>query len=128
MHRGGSASLQDIIWLERSWDATQAYSDSKLHVTTLALAVARHWPEVMSNAVDPGWVPTKMGGPNAPDDLELGHQTQTWLATSEEPEALVSGRYWHHRETRPPRAEASDPSFQDQLLHKLAELTGVTLF
>lgn len=128
MHRGGSASLQDIDWIQRPWDATQAYSDSKLHVTTLALAVARHWPEVMGNAVDPGWVPTKMGGPNAPDDLELGHQTQTWLATSDEPEALRSGRYWHHRQTRPPRAEASDPSFQDQLLHRLAELTGVTLF
>lgn len=69
-----------------------------------------------------------MGGPDAPDHLELGHQTQTWLATSEEPEALVSGRYCHHRETPPPRAEASDPSFQDQLLHKLAELTEVTLF
>src|SRR3712207_8542574 len=34
-----------------------SYSDSKLFVTTLAVAVARLWPEAFSNAVDPGWVP-----------------------------------------------------------------------
>ncbi|MFL6575576.1 MAG: SDR family NAD(P)-dependent oxidoreductase, partial [Povalibacter sp.] len=43
MHRGASASLRDIDWLERRWDASSAYSESKLFVTALALAVARHW-------------------------------------------------------------------------------------
>jgi NAD(P)-dependent dehydrogenase (short-subunit alcohol dehydrogenase family) len=127
MHRGGSASLRDIDWVERPWDATQAYSDSKLYVTTLAFAVARLWPEVLSNAVDPGWVPTKMGGPAAPDDLEEGHRTQTWLAVSDDPEAKVSGRYWHHRRRRAAAGEASDHQFQDELLDKLAEMTGVVL-
>jgi len=128
MHRGGGGSLGDIDWIERRWDASRAYSESKLHVTALAFAVARRWPDVLSNAVDPGWVPTKMGGPGAPDDLELGYLTQTWLAVSEETAATVSGRYWHHRHPRSPAAEASDPGFQDRLVARLAELTGVSLF
>jgi NAD(P)-dependent dehydrogenase (short-subunit alcohol dehydrogenase family) len=128
MHRGGASSLRDIDWVERRWDGSQAYSDSKLYVTALAFAVARRWPEVLSNAVDPGWVPTKMGGPGAPDDLEKGYLTQTWLAVSDEPAATVSGRYWHHRRPKAPAREASDPHFQDQLSAKLSELTGVSLF
>jgi NAD(P)-dependent dehydrogenase (short-subunit alcohol dehydrogenase family) len=127
MHRSGSSSLRDIDWIERRWDESQAYSDSKLYVTALAFAIARRWPEVLSNAVDPGWVPTKMGGAGAPDDLVMGHLTQTWLAVSDDPAALVSGRYWHHRKVQRPAAEAVDPAFQDRLLAKLAELTGVPL-
>jgi NAD(P)-dependent dehydrogenase (short-subunit alcohol dehydrogenase family) len=128
MHRGGSGSLRDIDWTERRWEPTRAYSESKLYLTTLALAVARLWPDVLSNAVDPGWVPTKMGGPSAPDDLTLGHLTQTWLAVSNDPAAKVSGGYWHHRKQQKPAAEALDPKFQDQLIAKLAELTGISLF
>ena len=128
MHRGGGASLRDIDWLERRWNAGQAYSDSKLYVTALAFAVARCWPDALSNAVDPGWVATKMGGPGAPDDFEMGYRTQTWLAVSDDPAAAVSGRYWHHRQPQCPAREVSDTRFQDQLSSKLAELTGVPLF
>jgi NAD(P)-dependent dehydrogenase (short-subunit alcohol dehydrogenase family) len=128
MHRGGGGSLLDIDWVERRWDPTQAYSESKLYVAALAFAVARRWPEVRSNAVDPGWVPTKMGGPGATDDLELGHLTQTWLAASDDPAAAVSGRYWYHRQRQSPATEVTDPRFQDQLAARLAELTGVSLF
>ena len=96
--------------------------------TALAFAIARRCPDVLSNAVDPGWVPTKMGGPGAPDDLDEGYLTQTWLATSDDRAALVSGRYWHHRRPQVPKKEVSDPSFQDQLVARLAELSGVTLF
>lgn len=127
MHHGGEASLKDIDWTERRWDTNQAYSDSKLFVTTLAFAVARRWPKVMSSAVDPGWVPTKMGGRGAPDDLEQGHLTQTWLATSEEPAAKTSGGYWFHRKQQKPAAQSLDARFQDQLMARLAELTGVAL-
>lgn len=126
MHHSGGGSLRDIDWVERRWDAGRAYSESKLYVTGLALAVARRWPKVLSNAVDPGWVPTKMGGPGAPDDLEMGHLTQTWLAVSDDPAATVSGGYWHHRKQQTPAAEALDPGFQDQLMAKLSELTGVS--
>jgi len=128
MHRGGVGSLRDIDWLDRRWNSSQAYSDSKLFVTALAFAVARHWPDVLSNAVDPGWVPTKMGGPRAPDDFEEGYLTQTWLAISDDRTAMVSGRYWHHRRPQTAARDASDSRFQDQLLARLAELTGVSLF
>lgn len=127
MHHSGSPSLRDVDWLERRWDETQAYCDSKLFVTALAFAVARLWPDVLSNAVDPGWVPTKMGGPGAPDDLESGHLTQTWLAVSDDPAATVSGRYWHHRRMQTPAAAVADTGFQERLIEKLAELTGIRL-
>ena len=127
MHRGAEASLRDIDWTARPWDANRAYSESKLYVTALALAVARRWRDVSSNAVDPGWVPTRMGGANAPDDLASGHATQEWLAVSDDPAALASGHYWHHRKRAEPAKDAQDPVFQDRLLGLLAEMTDVTL-
>ena len=128
MHYAGAGSLRDIDWTRRPWNAGQAYSESKLHVTALALTLARAWPGVLSNAVDPGWVPTKMGGPTATDDLEMGHITQTWLAISNDAAATVSGGYWYHRQRQEPATEARDPAFQDQLMDRLAALTGVALF
>lgn len=127
MHTGGDDSLRDIDWKERSWDTWRAYSESKLYVTALAFAVARRWPKVFSNAVDPGWVPTRMGGAGAPDDLEQGHLTQTWLAVSDDREARTSGHYWHHRQRHRPAAESKDIAFQDRLLATLADLTGIKL-
>jgi NAD(P)-dependent dehydrogenase (short-subunit alcohol dehydrogenase family) len=127
LHHAGAGSLPDIDWTRRPWNAARAYAESKLHVTALALTFARAWPGVLSNAVDPGWVPTKMGGARAIDDLELGYLTQTWLAVSNDPAATVSGGYWYHRQRQTPTSEARDPAFQDQLLDRLAALTGVTL-
>ena len=75
-----------------------------------------YWPDTLSNVVDPGWVPTKMGGASATDDLELGHLTQTWLAVSNDPEATVTGGYWHHRQQQTPAAATRDPAFQDDLM------------
>src|SRR5688572_427106 len=128
MHRSGTSSLRDINWSDRRWNSSQAYSDSKLYLTALAFSVARRWPDVLTGAVDPGWVPTKMGGPGAPDDFEEGYLTQTWLAVSDEPAATVSGRYWHHRRSQAPAQEVEDRVFQDDLAAKLAELTGVSPF
>ncbi|MBB2796756.1 UNVERIFIED_ORG: NAD(P)-dependent dehydrogenase (short-subunit alcohol dehydrogenase family) [Rhizobium pisi] len=128
MHRSGASSLDDIDWKRRPWNASQAYSESKLYIATLAAALARHWPDVFSNAVDPGWVPTKMGGAGAPDDLEMGHLTQTWLATSDDGAAKVSGGYWYHRQRREAAAEVGDIGFQDALAGRLVELTAVRLF
>jgi NAD(P)-dependent dehydrogenase (short-subunit alcohol dehydrogenase family) len=127
MHRGGEDTLRDIDFVDRRWDTNQAYSNSKLYVTALAMALAKRWPKTISSAVDPGWVPTKMGGAGAPDDLEQGHLTQTWLATSDEPDAKVSGGYWFHRKPQKPAAAAMDVAFQDRLITRLAELTGVAL-
>jgi len=128
LHRGGEGSLGDIDWVSRPWDAARAYAETKLHVAALAALVARRWPDVLSSAVDPGWVRTKMGGPSAPVDLATGQQTQSWLAVSQEPAAMISGGYWHRRGRQTPAPEVSDPAFQDRLAARLAELTGVTLF
>jgi NAD(P)-dependent dehydrogenase (short-subunit alcohol dehydrogenase family) len=125
MHHSGTTDLDDLDWNRRRWNGTQAYCDSKLHVTALAMAVARYWPDTLTNAVDPGWVPTKMGGPAAPDDLELGHLTQTWLAVSDEPPATATGGYWQHRQRQTPAAATRDTGFQDELLERLAPLAGV---
>jgi NAD(P)-dependent dehydrogenase (short-subunit alcohol dehydrogenase family) len=123
-HRSGRANLDGIDWSGRT---TGSYADSKLFVTTLAAAVARLWPNVFSNAIDPGWVPTRMGGPGAPDDLRLGHLTQEWLATSEDPEARTSGGYWYHQRRIEPHAAVHNRRFQDQLLDDLARFTATPL-
>jgi NAD(P)-dependent dehydrogenase (short-subunit alcohol dehydrogenase family) len=125
MHRGGRARLTGMDWSGHG--TTGSYSDSKLFVTTLAVAIARIWTGVFSNAVDPGWVPTKMGGAGAPDNLRLGHLTQEWLATSDDPPALTSGGYWYHQRRAEPAASVHDQSFQDQLLRDLGRFTGTRL-
>jgi NAD(P)-dependent dehydrogenase (short-subunit alcohol dehydrogenase family) len=127
MHISGDDSLNDLDWDTRRWNGTQAYRDSKLFVTALALAAARRWADVISHAVDPGWVPTRMGGPSATDDLEQGHLTQTWLAVSDSPDAIRSGAVWHHRRPAPIADAAADSNFQDRLLNQLAEKTGIDL-
>jgi NAD(P)-dependent dehydrogenase (short-subunit alcohol dehydrogenase family) len=128
LHHAGAGSLRDIDWTRRHWNAAQAYAESKLQVTALALALARAWPEVLSNAVDPGWVPTKMGGASATGDLELGYLTQTWLAVSTDPAATFSGGYWYHRQRQTPAPQARDQVFQDELMDRLTALTGIALF
>lgn len=107
------------------WTERPSYSDTKLQVLMLAKALARYWPEVYANAVDPGWVPTKMGGKGAPDDLEKGYETQVWLATSNDPAALVSGHYFHHLEQTRYNTAADDVKLQDELLLKCTRLTGI---
>lgn len=127
LHRGGEGPLEDLDWTVRRWDAARAYAESKLYVIALAFALARRWPKVLSNAVDPGWVRTRMGGAGAPVDLATGARTQAWLAASDEPAALASGRYWHNLREQDPARQATDPAFQDNLMAALGDLTGVRL-
>jgi NAD(P)-dependent dehydrogenase (short-subunit alcohol dehydrogenase family) len=127
MHHSGNPSAHAFDWTGQDRRGVQAYCDSKLYLTALAMAFARRWPNVLVNVVDPGWVPTRMGGPGAPDDLELGYRTQTWLAVSDDPGARVSGAYWHHQQQQPPGAAALDAAFQEALLDDLARITGVSL-
>jgi NAD(P)-dependent dehydrogenase (short-subunit alcohol dehydrogenase family) len=124
MHRGGDPDLSDLQWERRPWSGSQAYSDSKLFDIVLAFAVARHWPDVLSNALEPGWVPTKMGGPGAPDDLALAPVTQVWLATSDDAAATVTGRYFYHQRPRETHPAASSLEVQEGLLATCAALTG----
>jgi NAD(P)-dependent dehydrogenase (short-subunit alcohol dehydrogenase family) len=122
MHRQGKPKIENL-----SLNASGiSYSDSKLQVLMLALAAARLWPDVYSNAVDPGWVPTKMGGKNAPDDLKKGFETQVWLAVGEDSRAKVSGRYFFHGRETSYNPIADDVRLQDALLRKLQTLTGAS--
>ncbi len=122
MHLDGRAKLETL-----GADVSRiTYSDSKLHVLMLCLAVARKWPEVYSNAVDPGWVPTKMGGPGAPDDLTKGYETQVWLAVSDDEKARVSGLYFHHKKESAHNPEADDEQLQDRFLDLCREITRVS--
>ena len=127
LHQQGDASLKDLLWEHRSWQGMQAYSDTKLHDVLLAFAVARLWPDVLSNALEPGWVATKMGGPSATDDLDQGHRTQVWLAASDDPGAKVSGDFFYHMRRRTPKAETRDVVVQNKLLEECRRLSGVEL-
>lgn len=102
------------------------YSDSKLHVLLLCKAVARLWPQVHANAVDPGWVPTKMGGSGAPDDLQKGFETQAWLAVSNDDTAKVTGRYFFHQQQQRNNPEGDDTTLQEQFMNSCAAITGIS--
>lgn len=120
MHKSGSASLEKI----KSGKGV-SYSDSKFHDVLLAKAVARKWTDVFSNAVNPGWVPTKMGGSGAPDDLDKGYETQVWLAASDDEEAKVSGRYFYHKREANYNSKTDDTGLQDEFLATCEQITGV---
>jgi len=125
LHQNGDPSLEDLKWETRRWRGTQAYSDTKLHDVLLAFAVARHWKDVLSNALEPGWVATKMGGSNAPDNLHAGCVTQAWLAVSEDKAARVTGEYFYHQKLRKPHAATRDVALQEKLLEECAKFSGI---
>ena len=123
MHMQGHFAPEDF----RGGTPRITYSDSKLHVVMLCFAAARKWPEVYANALDPGWVPTRMGGMGAPDDLQKGFETQVWLAVSDEEKAKVSGKYFHHKKVTRHNPEADDAASQEKFLDLCEEITGVSL-
>src|SRR5215475_8634005 len=127
MHHSAQANLDDLLWIRRPWRGAQAYAESKLYDVMLAFAVARIWPRVRSNALEPGWVATRMGGPAATGDLSKGHITQAWLAVSNDALALSSGEYFFHKRLRAPNPAAKDTRLQGGLLDACARLSGVSL-
>ena len=127
MHHGAKPNFADLLWVKRPWQGAQAYAESKLYDVVLAFAVARLWPTVRSNALEPGWVPTRMGGPGATGDMSKAHVTQAWLAASHDALALSSGQYFYHQSLRAPNPAAKDEAAQDKLLDACARLSGTTL-
>lgn len=124
LHRRGQPQLDDLAWETRRWNPMQAYCDSKLLDISLALAVARRWPEVMSVAVEPGWIATKMGGSGAPGTLAEGVDTQRWLITTDDGR---SAHLYHDRQTEPPAPLAEQRDLQGQLLSVCRQVSGVSL-
>jgi NAD(P)-dependent dehydrogenase (short-subunit alcohol dehydrogenase family) len=127
MHHHADANLDDVLWQKRRWNGSAAYAESKLHDTMLAFAVSRLWPDVLSNALEPGWVPTKMGGAGAPDDMGQAHLTQAWLATSDDPAAQTTAGYFYHLKPREPNPQARDFALQDRLLSICRQISGVEI-
>lgn len=122
MHLHGHSKLENF-----TTDTDRiTYSDSKLHVVVLCMVTARKWPDVYSNVVDPGWVPTNMGGRSAPDNLQKGFETQVWLAVSNDEKARVSGCYFFHQKERHYNPEADDVSVQDKFLDLCKDVTGIS--
>ncbi|HWN81581.1 MAG TPA: SDR family oxidoreductase, partial [Candidatus Udaeobacter sp.] len=83
-------------------DDTPAYRVSKaaLNALTLILAdAARRAPDVLVNAVCPGWVKTRMGGSAAPRTPEQGADTIVWLATH--PAGGPTGGFFRNRKPIP---------------------------
>jgi NAD(P)-dependent dehydrogenase (short-subunit alcohol dehydrogenase family) len=127
MHRGADAHLEDLTWTKRAWRGAEAYAETKLHDVMLAFGIARRWVNVFSNALEPGWVPTRMGGPGASDDLDQAHRTQAWLAVSDDREARVTGQYFYHLRRRDANPQARDPHLQDALIEACERLSGLKL-
>jgi NAD(P)-dependent dehydrogenase (short-subunit alcohol dehydrogenase family) len=127
IHRDAKVEFDDLQWTRRAWDGVASYAETKFLDVALAFAVARLHPEVRSNAMTPGWVPTRLGGPDAPDDLALGPVTQAWLAVSRDPAATVTGRYFYHQQELAADPATATPRVQEALLERCAELTRVGL-
>jgi len=127
MASSGEIDLTDLQRTHRPWSTTAAYCDSKLCDVALAFAVARRWPRVHSNAVCPGWVRTRMGGPNAPTDIRTGAATQVWLASGDEPGALRTSQFLRHGKVLGAPRAATDAVLQDGLISACAEISGVAL-
>ncbi len=121
MHNGGCALKSDAAISDVN------YSDSKLQLTMLMRYVSKKFKGIYVNAVNPGWVPTKMGGAGAPDNLQQGYKTQVWLATSEDSEAKVSGKYFYHQRRQEPHSNCYDTEAQEQLISICEKLSGVEL-
>jgi NAD(P)-dependent dehydrogenase (short-subunit alcohol dehydrogenase family) len=127
MHHHADANLDDILWKKRRWDGSVAYAESKLHDVMLAFAIARRWPDVFSNSLEPGWVPTKMGGPGAPDDMDQAHLTQVWLAAGDDPSVDVTGQYFYHLKRMAPNPQSQDVALQDRVIAICSDISGVAL-
>jgi NAD(P)-dependent dehydrogenase (short-subunit alcohol dehydrogenase family) len=124
MHTGGhpnvGGSVEGKEGLLRS-----GYSDSKLHNVQFAKAFARRWPHVGCYSVDPGWVPTKMGGTSATGRVEDGVDTFVMLALGQGVEGWSPGGYFFKSKETRPSTLADDVQLQDLLLVELAEISGV---
>ncbi|KAI1389004.1 NAD(P)-binding protein [Hypoxylon trugodes] len=128
MHHGGDATLRDV--------QSATYSDSKLHNVLLAFWFARRFAGkgVTSNALNPGWVPTKMGGSGAPDDINASIETYVMLAEGSGVSEGKTGKFWYQsREARSGGSgretsyttKADEAARQDKLIEILEKISGV---
>jgi len=80
---------------------------------------------IATASVDPGWVKTKMGGPNAMDDLDAAVETFAMVCTGEGEAGKKEVGHFYQMKERGFREEAEDVERQEKLLKILEEVTGV---
>ncbi|KAM3417163.1 hypothetical protein BST61_g8737 [Cercospora zeina] len=119
MHAGGDASLKNLRHC--------GYGDSKLHDIMLAFGFARKLQDdgvEECNVLDPGWVPTKMGGAGAPDSIDESVQTYVALAEG----VGCSGQYFGPaaKEGRRVQPAAKQVETQEKLFARMADISGVS--
>lgn len=119
MHKGANLNIAKL-------EETVDYSASKLALMLIMKKVSNIWNDVSVNAIGPGWVPTRMGGTAATDDLTQGYLSQVWLATSNDPQALKSGNYYYHMSLSKYDDRSDDLNFQNKLFKKLYDLTRIS--
>lgn len=100
------------------------YQDSKLQICLFSNAVARRWPDVVTNSLDPGWVPTKMGGAGASGDIGAAVKTYLMLIKGE---SNSTGKHFYSSAEKAVKAEALDTTKQEKLLEIYEKITGVKL-
>ena len=103
-------------------DPQRAYADSKAADVCLALAWARRRPDLVTAAVDPGWVPTKLASPGARERVEDAAAGLAHACRDLGPDR--TGRYWKGGREKPVPAGLDDPRLQDGLLAALDRLAG----
>lgn len=118
MHRGAALNIENL-------DSTVDYSGSKLALLLFMKYVSDNWTGTIVNAVDPGWVPTRMGGAAANDDLKQGYESQVWLASSNDTQAKKSGNYYYHKSLSRYDQRVDNRMMQQELIRKLETLTNV---
>lgn len=118
LHQGGDASLKNL--------QDCGYGDSKLHNTMMAFAFARKWgPAVRVTSLDPGWVPTKMGGASASGDIKAS--VESYVSLAEGTAQGAGGQHWYHQGKRSFQQGAADQSAQEKLLQELESISGVSV-
>ncbi|MEM1065407.1 MAG: SDR family NAD(P)-dependent oxidoreductase [Pseudomonadota bacterium] len=99
----GARTYGRIVNLSSGWGSfaeglggPNAYGVAKAALNALTLALSRELPPgVTVNAVCPGWVRTRMGGPGANLSVEEGADTAIWLATHGE--GGPTGKFFRRR-------------------------------
>jgi NAD(P)-dependent dehydrogenase (short-subunit alcohol dehydrogenase family) len=117
----GSARPQPAA-LGRETDPRRAYAESKACDVALALAWNRRLPDVISVAVDPGWVKTKLASPGAPGDVSSSADTIAFCCTAPD---LASAPYWKNRAPTPVPGPLRDPALQDAIFAACDRMVGV---
>ncbi|MBO0713335.1 MAG: SDR family NAD(P)-dependent oxidoreductase [Acidimicrobiales bacterium] len=121
----------DDLMLERHYDGTRAYCQSKLAqiMLTIDLAEELAGSGVTVNCLHPAtFMPTKMvleAGGRVASSLEDGVEATTRLVLAPEL-AEVSGRYFNRTEEATANAQAYDPTARLRLRQLSEQLTGAT--